>query len=478
MDEFKEFQGKSLDEAIKSACVYFDTPREKLEIDIVQDAKNGIFGLVGARKALIKARRAVLRTGVAPLLGREGGFDLLDGEQRDDDRTRGGRGNRRPNRERAEKNEGSETTERAEGAENAEGDKRRRENRPERTERPARTERPERGDRVERAERPDRPERCERDRPERDRGERPAMAENRLAPRERVERSEVQERPDRAERPERTERAERPDRLEGRNRLARPERGERPADRPERAERTDPRGGRRPRPWAGQESRGEPCGNVAEPVLSPEEIAAAEAVEDARAALLAGQIAEAQALEQMLEQDDVSEGYPEVPFDSLDPERLEQAGREVACGLVFPILGEVPVTVTRGINRLEVHVECGDDSGLLIGREGQTLAALQYLASRMVSRGMNAPVRVQFDVGDYRERQDERLRELAWSLAERVRETGRSCSTRPMSSYHRRIIHMTLQDEADVQTRSSGEGALKRVVVQRRRGERRPGRDE
>ena len=54
MDDFKEFQGKSLDEAIRAACSYFDAQREKLEIDIIQDAKNGIFGLVGARKAIVR----------------------------------------------------------------------------------------------------------------------------------------------------------------------------------------------------------------------------------------------------------------------------------------------------------------------------------------------------------------------------------------------------------------------------------------
>ena len=62
--------------------------------------------------------------------------------------------------------------------------------------------------------------------------------------------------------------------------------------------------------------------------------------------------------------------------------------------------------------------------------------------------------------------------ELALALAERVRATGRPCSTRPMSSYHRRLVHMALQDSPDVQTRSSGEGPLKRVIIQRRRQER------
>ena len=65
-----------------------------------------------------------------------------------------------------------------------------------------------------------------------------------------------------------------------------------------------------------------------------------------------------------------------------------------------------------------------------------------------------------------------RLQELARALADKVRATGRSQSTRPLSAYQRRVIHLTLQDDPDVQTRSSGEGPLKRVIIQRRRQER------
>ncbi|MDE7065523.1 MAG: Jag N-terminal domain-containing protein, partial [Desulfovibrionaceae bacterium] len=64
MEGFKEFQGKNLDDAISEACSYFDAPRERLEIDIIQDSKSGIFGIVGARKAKIKARRVQLRDAV------------------------------------------------------------------------------------------------------------------------------------------------------------------------------------------------------------------------------------------------------------------------------------------------------------------------------------------------------------------------------------------------------------------------------
>ena len=88
------------------------------------------------------------------------------------------------------------------------------------------------------------------------------------------------------------------------------------------------------------------------------------------------------------------------------------------------------------------------------------------------AKAAGVAVRVQLDAGRYRQRQDEKLREIALALAERVRQTGRSFSTRPLSSYHRRIVHLTLQDAPDVQTRSTGDGPLKRVVICRRRPER------
>ena len=72
MEGFKEFQGKDLDGAIEEACGYFNTARERLEIEIVQDAKSGIFGIVGARKAKVRARRVQLRETVDSILGRKG----------------------------------------------------------------------------------------------------------------------------------------------------------------------------------------------------------------------------------------------------------------------------------------------------------------------------------------------------------------------------------------------------------------------
>ena len=80
MEGFKEFQGKDLDGAIEEACGYFNTAREKLEIEILQDAKSGIFGIVGARKAKVRARRAHLREAVESILGKKGSAAAPDGE--------------------------------------------------------------------------------------------------------------------------------------------------------------------------------------------------------------------------------------------------------------------------------------------------------------------------------------------------------------------------------------------------------------
>ena len=84
-DAFKEFQGKDLDTVIEEACVYFNAGRERLEIEIVQDARSGLFGLIGARKAKIRARRAHLRDTVKRVLG-----ELH--AKRDPRSSRGGRG--------------------------------------------------------------------------------------------------------------------------------------------------------------------------------------------------------------------------------------------------------------------------------------------------------------------------------------------------------------------------------------------------
>ena len=107
----------------------------------------------------------------------------------------------------------------------------------------------------------------------------------------------------------------------------------------------------------------------------------------------------------------------------------------------------------------------GEDLGILIGRRGQTLSALQYLVYLMVSHQMKAQVHLSMDVEGYRERRQEALRNLALRMAERVKATGHSVTLEPMPARERRIIHLALQDYPDVTTHSIGEGEARKVTI-------------
>ena len=108
----------------------------------------------------------------------------------------------------------------------------------------------------------------------------------------------------------------------------------------------------------------------------------------------------------------------------------------------------------------------GDDSGLLIGRRGETLRALQYLVNLVVRRRLDMEdVRVVLDIERYRERRRNSLHDLALRVADTVANTGRPISLEPMPAADRRVIHMTLADHARVSTQSSGMGDTRKVTI-------------
>ena len=108
----------------------------------------------------------------------------------------------------------------------------------------------------------------------------------------------------------------------------------------------------------------------------------------------------------------------------------------------------------------------GDDSGLLIGRRGETLRALQYLVNLVTNKKLgNESVRVVLDIERYRERRQKSLREMALRVAEKVASSGRSIPLEPMSAAERRVIHMALADHPKVSTESSGMGESRKVTI-------------
>ena len=107
----------------------------------------------------------------------------------------------------------------------------------------------------------------------------------------------------------------------------------------------------------------------------------------------------------------------------------------------------------------------GEDLGILIGRRGETLSALQYVVNLIISRRLKARVGVVVDVEGYRQRRHESLRLLARRLAEQVKSTGRSVTLEPMPASERRIIHLELRDNPDVTTQSMGLGEERKIAI-------------
>ena len=107
----------------------------------------------------------------------------------------------------------------------------------------------------------------------------------------------------------------------------------------------------------------------------------------------------------------------------------------------------------------------GDDSGLIIGRKGETLRSLQFLTRFIVGRQTGERGNISVDVEGYDERRKQSLSNLASRVAQRVVKTGRSIELEPMSARERRLVHIALAENSDVYTESSGEGRDRRVVV-------------
>ena len=134
------------------------------------------------------------------------------------------------------------------------------------------------------------------------------------------------------------------------------------------------------------------------------------------------------------------------------------------------------VVCALGMERCDVRVyanedevlfdlDCGEDYGLVIGRRGETLDAIQYLARTVENKGRQGYKRVSLNIGDYREKREAALETLAQKDAARVLRTGRSVHLEPMNPYERRIIHTAIQGIEGVTSYSTGVDLDRRVII-------------
>ena len=157
----------------------------------------------------------------------------------------------------------------------------------------------------------------------------------------------------------------------------------------------------------------------------------------------------------------ISACLKEIPEPSMEEKAVEFLS-SVFEGMQLPVV----ISTSYDENEKELSVELsGDDMGVLIGKRGQTLDALQYLTSQVVNKNREDYVRVKVDTENYRERRKETLETLAKNIAYKVKRTRRPVALEPMNPYERRIIHSALQNEKEVTTRSEGEEPYRHVVI-------------
>ncbi len=123
-----------------------------------------------------------------------------------------------------------------------------------------------------------------------------------------------------------------------------------------------------------------------------------------------------------------------------------------------------PAEDTDAPTSVALNIE-GEDLGILIGRRGQTLAALQYIVRILIGRQVKTWTPVVIDVEGYKQRRYDALRTFARQMAERVKARGAPFTLEPMPPYERRIIHLTLANSPDVMTESVGQDEERKVVI-------------
>ncbi len=139
-------------------------------------------------------------------------------------------------------------------------------------------------------------------------------------------------------------------------------------------------------------------------------------------------------------------------------------------GIEASVSARAPETPGDGVGMAKAVLDVqGEDLGILIGRRGETLAALQYTVNLIVGRKFDGQSVFSVDVEGYRRRREQTLRRLALRMAERVKETGRPVTLEPMPANERRIVHLALAQDPKVVTASLGEGENRKVSISLKR---------
>lgn len=170
--------------------------------------------------------------------------------------------------------------------------------------------------------------------------------------------------------------------------------------------------------------------------------------------------------------EEVTVASEDVP-PSTDPETTSPNTREeeiaIAKEALENILALIPmegITVTGKLEDGSVNLNIdGDKTGLLIGRKGKTLDALQFIVNKIVNKSLEKRSRVIIDSENYRRRRQEFLVQMALKMGDKAKKIKRPVATNLLNPHDRRIVHLALRDDDELGTKGKGEGILKKVVI-------------
>jgi len=153
---------------------------------------------------------------------------------------------------------------------------------------------------------------------------------------------------------------------------------------------------------------------------------------------------------------------PAVSENSLETPAMR--AKRILEGILQRMDLDCPLTVEETADTILLNIK-GDGSGLLIGKRGQNLDAIQYIVNKAVSKHTNNRKMIVLDTEAYRKKREESLIALAEKLAEKVKKSKKALTVGHMNAHDRRVIHLALQNDESLTTKSRGEGEFRKIVI-------------
>ncbi len=138
--------------------------------------------------------------------------------------------------------------------------------------------------------------------------------------------------------------------------------------------------------------------------------------------------------------------------------------QETLTKIISMISADTKISAEKKGDDIILNIE-GNNPGILIGPKGKTLEALEFIVNKAVNKASKKRVRVIVDSENYKQRREESLKRLAFNMREKAKKTKKTVTIDPMSPHDRRIVHLALKGDNQVQTKSKGEGLFKKIFI-------------